>query len=138
MIFQDDRPVDPTRVSAHTYRVALGYAQFVSDQIRQSTTASADILDDQTAYYLSPDSKSGFGVGVDGTLIGLFSLVKGRGRDLMAFAHSVGAWRLDCFDGFLPGFYKSLGWVETRREANWTPGGPDVVYMAFEDALIRV
>ncbi|MGW4158714.1 hypothetical protein [Streptomyces sp. NPDC004788] len=46
-----------------------------------------------------------------------------------AIAH--GAHLLDCFDGFLPTYYRGFGFVETERIPNWTPGQPDVVFMAL-------
>lgn len=82
------------------------------------------------AYFLTDDVRSGFGVTPDGTLVGLFSLERGRGEDLVSQATEEGACLLDCFDGFLPSFYARLGWTEVAREANWTPGAPDIVFMA--------
>lgn len=54
----------------------------------------------------------------------------GYGGRLVGDALHNGAEVLDCFDGFLPEFYARHGFVETSREPNWTPGAPDVVYMA--------
>jgi hypothetical protein len=54
----------------------------------------------------------------------------GYGSRLVGDALHNGAEVLDCFDGFLPEFYARHGFVETSREPNWTPGEPDVVYMA--------
>lgn len=64
-----------------------------------------------------------------GELLGLFSEAPGLGGWLMSHVNSDGAWRLDCFDGYLPKFYKRHGWYEHRRIPNHTKGGPDVVYM---------
>ena len=47
-----------------------------------------------------------------------------------------GVQYLDCFDGFLPSYYEKFGFVEYKREANWTEGGPDVVYMRMHNAPI--
>lgn len=80
-------------------------------------------------YYLSDDGLSGVGV-QDGEMIGVFSLVKGRGDLLISVAVENGAVHGDCFDGYLPTLYGRHGFREIRREANWTVGGPDVVYMA--------
>lgn len=65
----------------------------------------------------------------EGVLIGVFSLVRGRGDALVAGAVAHGARHLDCFDGYLPTLYARHGFAESHRESNWTPGGPDVVYM---------
>ena len=72
----------------------------------------------------------------DGELCGVFSTVKGRGDAIMRDALTAGAVRLDCFDGYLPGFYARHGFRETHREENWTPGGPDVVYMSLDAARV--
>ncbi|MGW8953482.1 hypothetical protein [Streptomyces sp. NPDC055709] len=95
-------------------------------------TSKPDEMPRSHKYYLTEDFQSGFGVALDGTLVGLFSLVKGRGEDLVwdAVTHK-GAKKLDCFDGFLPEYYKRFGFVETERIPNWVQGEPDVVFMAL-------
>ncbi|WP_406192414.1 hypothetical protein OH733_05320 [Streptomyces griseus] len=112
------------------YTAALGWAREESSRIAEATSPPEE-MPRGSRYYLTNDFRSGFGVAHDGTLIGLFSLVKGRGDDLMwdAVTHK-GVKRLDCFDGFLPDYYKRFGFVETERVPNWTPGEPDVVFMA--------
>jgi len=75
------------------------------------------------------------GVTVDprtGELQYLFSLAKGHGVPAMRFGIKMGGTNLDCFDGGLVKLYAKHGWRETRREANWTPGGPDVVFMKYQ------
>lgn len=56
---------------------------------------------------------------------------KGAGPWLVLHAVRNGARRGDHFDGFLTDFYRSLGFAEERREKNWNPGGPDVVYIKW-------
>ncbi|MFE9924290.1 hypothetical protein ACFYQA_22730 [Streptomyces sp. NPDC005774] len=113
------------------YIAALDWARSGSERIANATSAPEE-MPRSANYYLTSDFQSGFGVEKDGTLIGLFSTVKGRGGDLVwaAVLHK-GADRLDCFDGFLPAYYKQFGFIETERAANWTPGEPDVVFMAL-------
>jgi hypothetical protein len=113
------------------YTAALDWARSGSKRITEATSKPSE-LPRGARYYLTNDFQSGFGVASDGTLIGLFSTVKGRGEDLMwdAVTHK-GAKRLDCFDGFLPEYYKRFGFVETERVANWTAGEPDVVFMSL-------
>ena len=94
-----------------------------------ATSAPEDIPDD-ARYFLTADQRSGYGITPDGTLIALWSLERGRGDALVRDAIARGAIRLDCFDGYLPTLYARHGFRETHREPNWTPGGPDVVYMA--------
>lgn len=112
------------------YNVILASARRRSERIAGATSAPEEMP--RTArYYLTSDMQSGFGVDSDGTLIGVFSLVKGRGPEMIRHAvNERGAVKLDCFDGFLPEYYRQFGFVETERVDNWTPGGPDVVFMA--------
>jgi hypothetical protein len=113
------------------YTAALDWARTGSERIAAATSEPKE-MPRGARYYLTNDFQSGFGVAKDGTLIGLFSTVKGRGEDLMwdAVTHK-GASKLDCFDGFLPEYYKRFGFIETERVANWTPGEPDVVFMSL-------
>lgn len=67
-----------------------------------------------------------------GELQYLFSLAKGHGVPAMRFGIKMGGTNLDCFDGGLVKLYGKHGWKEVRREANWAPGGPDVVFMKFQ------
>ncbi|MFE9254052.1 hypothetical protein [Streptomyces sp. NPDC006879] len=116
--------------SSARYKLALRTARARSGRIADATSKPEEMPDD-ARYYLTADAESGFGVTPDGTLIGLFSLPKGRGTALVQAAISRGAYLLDCFDGFLPTYYRTFGFVETERVANWTPGEPDVVFMAL-------
>lgn len=85
--------------------------------------------------YLANDCKSGYVVrpnyneNYKGDLQTVWSIASGRGKELVENAIRHGAYSLDCFDGFLPKFYASLGFVEYAREKNWNEGGPDVVFM---------
>lgn len=121
------------RVPASIFRLALATAAAERPQIAESCTAPAD-LPHRARYYLAADGRSGFGID-DGELIGLFSAAAGRGRQLVNAAVDLGARRLDCFDGYLPELYAWHGFVETRRESNWSPGGPDVVYMSYSGSV---
>lgn len=117
-------------VSVHDFREAIAAAGEARPLIAAATTEPYDLPEDGR-YYLSTDGQSGFGL--DGTtLVGVFSTVKGRGGTLVAHALVEGARDLDCFDGHLPAFYARFGFREVRREPNWTPGEPDVVWMTLE------
>ena len=124
-------PITVHLVQPWEYALSLGVARHDSERIAAMTSDPSEMPDD-ARYYMTDDFKSGFGVTPDGTLIGLYSTVKGRGEGLMwdAVLHK-GASKLDCFDGFLPDYYKQFGFVETERVPNWTPGEPDVVFMAL-------
>jgi hypothetical protein len=127
------------KVTTDDYLSALTFAQGDSERVAAATTPAVDMPRHGVTYYLSTSWLSGFGVTDSGELIGVFSLVKGFGPLLVDDAIRAGAYRLDCFDGFLPAYYARFGFAETSREANWTPGGPDVVYMALraENFVLR-
>lgn len=84
--------------------------------------------------FLSPDLKSGYALKGD-ELVSVFSTVKGRGDALVRHAISHGASQLDAFDGYLIKLYARHGFYEWTRMSNWTPGQPDVVYMALKQGL---
>lgn len=107
--------------SAITSRPDVDVGKFVSEYPAEEL--------DKFRTFLSPGGKSGFAIKPDGDLINVFSSEKGRGGQLMRDAVEAGPKKLDAFDGYLPKLYKKYGFNELKREANWTPGGPDVVYM---------
>ena len=110
---------------------ALESAQRSSTLVADSTTPAADLVRQGIQGYISADGLSGYGVSRGGELVGVFSTVKGRGDGLVESAKANGAWRLDCFDGYLVRLYSKHGFAETGRVQNWAPGGADVVYMAI-------
>ena len=69
---------------------------------------------------------------INGELCSFWSIIGGRGTWLLDNAIADGAYHLNCFDGYLPTFYKKRGFKEYQREHNWTPSGPDVIYMKKE------
>lgn len=81
--------------------------------------------------FLAADGRAGVAVTPTAELVNLFngSDIKGLGHDLVETALSVGAHHLNAFDGPLTGFYERHGFRVVRREANWSPGRPDVVFM---------
>lgn len=91
--------------------------------------------------YISADGKSGYAISKQGELLNLFSANGSKhGKYAMYEAVRNGARYLDCYDGFLPGYYNQFHFLESAREA-WNPryapkhwnykkyGKPDVVYM---------
>lgn len=78
--------------------------------------------------YLSPDKLSGYALKDTDELVNVFSGTKGRGNEIVQNAIDKGAKRLDHFEGYLSDLYKKHGFEEVKREPNWTPGNPDVVY----------
>lgn len=83
-------------------------------------------------WYLSDDGASGFIVRADGEIVGLFSTARGRGDTLVSEAIAYGGTHLDCFEGYLSALYARHGFKVYRREANWTAGAPDVVFMQLD------
>lgn len=107
--------------------------------VKQARIVNSHIKDNLSLYkyedlegidlYLSNDHNSGFGVTRVGELVNVFSVIKGRGNELLTFAKMVGANHLDCFDGYLVMFYTSHGFVTYKVESNYILGGPSVIYM---------
>lgn len=116
--------------SVDLFRSALATARVMSARIADATSAPGEI-GDGGRYFVATDARSGFAVSSDDELVGVFSLERGRGDEIVEKAIGAGAVALDCFDGYLPTLYGRHGFVEVRREANWTPGEPDVVFMAL-------
>ncbi|QDP44281.1 acetyltransferase [Streptomyces phage Celia] len=123
--------IEMYRTTRTHYGMALTAAREFSERIAGATSKIEDMPAD-ARYFLSWDLRSGYGITKEGTLIGVFSIERGRGHDMIKDAISKGADNLDCFDGFLPGYYQKFGFRETHREANWTEGEPDVVFMALQ------
>lgn len=98
-------------------------------QISDATSEFSHV--DGTRYFLTDDLGSGFAIRPDGELVFVFSTVRGRGANIVSTAVKRGADRLDCFEGYLTELYARHGFVEYDRDDNWTPGGPDVVWMAI-------
>lgn len=107
---------------------AFTAAREENDLIREMTSPFSP--SEGRSCYLTSDRLSGFCL-KEGEITHLFSLVSGRGRMLVGEAIAHGGERLDCFDGYLPKLYGQFGFKVYAREKNWTPGGPDVVYMSL-------
>jgi hypothetical protein len=85
------------------------------------------LIEHKARVFLSRDKKSGYCVTPEGDLQNVFSL-NHRGTYAVKDAVKNGASTLDCFEPLL-GFYQKFGFAEYRREDNWTPGGPKVIFM---------
>lgn len=123
-------PVVP--VSKTVFLAVFHEAKGSSDKINDATSPVYEVAEATTAedgFYLDFNGRYGFIVKQDGELIALFSMVRRSGDELVRQAIERGANRLDCFDGYLVGFYERNGFMVTERVANWTPGEPDVVFM---------
>lgn len=89
--------------------------------------------------YLNEAQNAGFAIKPDGDLINLFnnSGISGYGKILVNKAIELGAKKLDCFEGFLPDYYRKFGFITYKREKNWS-GNPDdngVQYMVLASKL---
>jgi hypothetical protein len=119
-----------TIVSAEVFSTAIQHALETSQRARDYLSSYTAAEYAAMACYLSRDGLTMFAVKNDGDLVSVCNAgPRGRGEAMMAAAIASGATKLDCFDGFLPPFYARFGFVEVSREANWTIGGADVVYM---------
>jgi hypothetical protein len=118
-------------VTPDTFGPVFEWARARESRIAEATSPW-DGGDSQTSYWLADDFASGFALRPTGGGVELryvFSVTRGRGDSIVASAVAQGADVLDCFDGYLPTLYARHGFVETHREPNYTPGGPDVVFM---------
>jgi hypothetical protein len=116
-------------IAEHGYFArAFESARRDSELVKGATSPFSHV--DGTIYVLTLDKRSGFAVRPDGELVLVFSTVKGRGSHLVEHARHLGATHLDCFDGYLVRFYAEHGFERVTSLPNWTPGEPDVVFMA--------
>jgi hypothetical protein len=124
----DGHMTTTTLISTEAFTLAVKAAMSASERI--DSFLSHDVDYSEHRCFLTEDETAGFAISPDGDLQSVFNVGRpGRGSALVADALAHGALTLDCFDGFLPTFYGARGWVEVRREPNWTPGEPDVVFM---------
>lgn len=112
-------------VPSEFYRVVLAHWTDAHPGLAESLSEFSHV--EGTRYYVN--GWAGFAIRPDGELVLVHAWGKGHGDHLMTSAIAFGATRLDCFDGYLPTFYARHGFVEDRRESNWTPGEPDIVFM---------
>lgn len=115
--------------SADDFHAALSNAMKSSDKVKDYVHLYKNDEYNNMRTFLAPDRKSGYAIKPDGDIVSVFSTTKGRGDDIVNQAVKAGGTKLDAFDGYLPQLYGKHGFKEVAREANWTPGGPDVVYM---------
>jgi len=116
-------------VTSTVFGLVFDAAREASPRIAEATSPFEVSTD--AAHFLAEDGRSGFVIRTGGELTNVFSTVSGRGDELVAAAIAAGATHLDCFEGYLTALYGRHGFVETAREANWTPGGPAVVWMGL-------
>ena len=119
------------KVPSGHFIVAFADVRYRSERVENATSRYETDDRATTAHYLSADRLSGYAVRTSGELVYVFSDVKGRGDAIVSSAVANGATHLDCFDGYLTTLYARHGFIDYKRESNWTPGGPDVVYMQF-------
>lgn len=119
-------------VPNYLFKMVLDTQQALSTKIRKATTPAAELKLTGKAY-LCRTGDTGFAIQADGELVAVYSRVAGQGANIMQAAISLGANRLDCFDGYLVEFYSKHGFIETDRAANWTAGEPDVVFMKLAE-----
>lgn len=129
MSIQDIKVVS---VSKSQFVEVYYHARLSSELIANATSPASEVADgtsEADQFYLDNAGRYGFIVKADGELIAVFSMLRGIGSKLVQLAIEKGAKRLDCFDGYLVGFYQRNGFMEVARVANWTEGEPDIVFM---------
>jgi len=108
----------------------------------ENFTPHSDVEYDKCIVCIHHSWTAGFAVTKEGELINLFNhgFIKGLGAMAVCHAITMGAKKLDCFDGYLPTFYNKFGFIEVSRikfDTNYAPdgwnyselGAPDIVYM---------
>jgi len=119
------------KATGDDFMKALAQAEKSNPRIAEFLTKYAPEEYKQMQMFLHPDKMSGYALKPGGELVNVFSGVKGRGDELIKDAIKRGAQKLDAFEGYLTkDLYPKHGFKEIGRSPNWTPGGPDVVYMA--------
>ena len=141
----EGKPIPPPRVSFSNKTTA---DQFIAARNATSRPGflSPLVPEDLKSHslFVSNDGKVGVAVSKDGDIQNVFNNggPKGGGVDAVLQAIRNGGKTLDCFDGYLPGLYAQLGFVETGRmkfNREYAPEGwdfekygePDVVFMGL-------
>jgi hypothetical protein len=83
--------------------------------------------------FLSHRGTSGYAIAHNGEIKYVFSTEKGHGAHALNHALQQGGTHLNTFEGPVAQRFRSLGFKDFKREANWTPGGPDVVWLHKSD-----
>ena len=124
------------KVHKHLFKAWLAMARLSSKQVKVNVCSLVELANmDIDSAYLSKDCQSGYAVTTDGELVGLFSLVRGRGKALILESILNGVTHLNCFDGVLTELYAIQGFVEVARKKNYIEGKPDVVYMKLGERV---
>lgn len=123
------------KTGAKEFSGAVKNAMESSPMHKQNITPYAEKDYEGFKTFLTPDNKSGYAIKPDGELINVFSTEKGRGNDIVKHAVQQGATKLDALNinNKLKELYGKHGFESYKTEKNYTPGGPDVDYMALRD-----
>lgn len=126
------------QVSERLFKQHLCEAQQSNVNIANATTPAHELPDSYTAqFYISTGGLSGYRID-RGELTAVFSLARGRGKELVRDAIKNGATHLDHFQGYLSKFYSELGFdlVRTEKHYNWASDNtlPDVLFRKLREA----
>lgn len=117
-------------VSSQRFLDAVDIARYFNVRVEENLAFLEHDELENAVFFLTDDSLSGFAITYDVILSNLFNISpEHRGDALVRRATSLGARKLNCFDGRLVNFYNRNGFVAVGREANWNEGGPDIVYL---------
>lgn len=125
-------------VSENLFKDSLYVAQCTQMKVSENTTPYNEIPASYTAlFYLASDNRSGYRID-RGELTAVFSLARGRGKELVRDAIKNGATHLDHFQGYLSKFYSELGFdlVRTEKHYGWKHDNtlPDVLFRKLREA----
>lgn len=148
MEFQQFNEPQPAGFSPDTPQVAslaffmvspLRFRRLVAEVVEHSPfyRANLTLLPDYSGHtcWVTGDAHTGFALSPQDELVNVFSRVKARGDALLRFAvRSSPRLHLNCIGGgYLEQLYSRHGFEVYRREPNWTPGAPDVLFMKRGD-----
>ncbi len=133
----ESQPLLHQPVDHNEFHSAINNVIQQSPRMKENLTVHPMEFYKESKTFLSPDKKSGFAISPSGELTNVFSTEKGRGNHIVSQAIKEGAKHLDAFEGHLTDLYGRHGFKEYHRKPNWTPGGPDVVYMRHANAMAK-
>lgn len=147
-----ERPAEKKPESQIRWAVNVTPEQFVEAKSKSNkATFLSEINPDDLrnhTFVMSEDATVGAAISADGDIQNVFNNngPKGAAAEVMIEAIKRGGKTLDCYAGYLPGYYSNFGFVETGRikfNREYAPDGwdyekfaePDVVFMGLPKAF---
>ena len=114
-MLSDHELLQPATAEDFGYYLRM-YALRSHDPGRAAVLALSNDVLSTARCFMTSDRLSGVAVQNDGTGIGMYSFVRGRAKNIVEYAISQGAWRLECYDfPALVSLYECVGGVVVSR-----------------------